>query len=155
MNKRPSLIWEERLLGITMTAMVAMVFVHVIGRYVIHASFSYTEELVRYMFVWCVFLGASAALYRNAHLSVSVFPDSVWGRFSRTRILVIWSAAMTFIIVMAFFGLRVVYIQFITGQKTAAMGLPMWWFGLALPVGAISMAARLLRAHVDRGRGEE
>ena len=155
MNKRSGLIWEELLLGIAMTVMVVMVFIHVIGRYVIHASFSYTEELVRYLFVWCVFLGASAALYRRSHLSVSVLPESVWGRFSRARIIVTWSAAMIFILVMIVFGVRVVLLQFVTDQKTAAMGLPMWWFGLALPVGALSMAVRLMQLRNSREGGAE
>ena len=155
MTKRSGLIWEERLLGIAMTIMVVMVFVHVIGRYVIHASFSYTEELVRYLFVWCVFLGSSAALYRNSHLSVSLLPESVWGRFARARLIVTWGAAMIFILIMIVFGIRVAFLQFVTGQRTAAMGLPMWWFGLALPVAALSMAVRLMQIRISRERGDE
>ena len=47
------------------------VFVQVIFRYVLNSPFTWSEELARYLFIWCAFLGWLIATRRNSHLVVS------------------------------------------------------------------------------------
>lgn len=69
---------EEFLLVIGLIAMTLIMGVQVFCRYVLGMSLSWSEELTRYIFIWCGFL-ASATAVRNAFPSRS----SSLLRFSR------------------------------------------------------------------------
>jgi len=57
-----------------------------------------------------------------------------------------------FVGVLLVWGVRVTVLQMATGQTTAALGLPMWVVGLAVPAGALLMLVHILRAARKRGR---
>lgn len=76
----------KKLLEICVAVMLAimscLVFWNVILRYSFNTSFTMTEELSRFLFIWVIFLGAILAFMENSHVNVSVFPEklSVKGR---------------------------------------------------------------------------
>ena len=39
-------------------------------RFVFHHTNSWSEELARYLFIWLVYLSASYAIYKNAHIKI-------------------------------------------------------------------------------------
>ena len=140
---KKKMLIEETVIAILMCVMVVMVTVHVLGRYVLHMSFSYTEEIVRYLFVWATFLGAAAAAFRRRHLSVAgairILPESArrWTEIS------CWLGSAVLAVVLVVYGARVVLLQVRTGQTTAALGFPMWIVGLAIPLCASLLLFRL------------
>ena len=69
---------EEFLLVIGLIAMTLIMGVQVFCRYVLGMSLSWSEELTRYIFIWCGFLSVTTAV-RNAFPSRS----SSLLRFSR------------------------------------------------------------------------
>ncbi len=60
----------ELVAGFMMIVMVAVIFVQVFARFVLSTGFGWAEELARFLFIWCVFLGASIGVYYNAHLGI-------------------------------------------------------------------------------------
>jgi len=60
-------------------AIVVIAFAGVVCRYVLNDSLTWGDELTRYIFIWIVFLGASIAARRRAHIAVDLFA----GRLSR------------------------------------------------------------------------
>lgn len=149
------LLPEEYIVALLMIIMAIMVFAHVLGRYVLHTSFSYTEEIVRYFFVWATFLGAGAATARRCHLSVagsiSFLSDSVKKKLRIASFV----AAVLFTAILAIFGVRIVYLQYATAQTTAALGIPMWIIGLAVPVSALLVLYRLFRPAAATGLSDD
>ena len=144
---------EEKIIGVVLCIMVIMVAAQVLSRYILHTSLSHTEELVRYFFVWITFLGASAAAFRKKHISVAgamlILPRGVmkWIRLFSGIV------ALIFTVVLLFYGFRVVILQIQTGQTTAALGLPMWIIGCAVPVCSLVMIIRLVMIACISGRG--
>ena len=57
--------------------MVLLVFVQIISRVIIGSSFSWTEEVARYLMIWVAFLGASFAFQYAAHMSIEVLVKKV------------------------------------------------------------------------------
>jgi TRAP-type C4-dicarboxylate transport system permease small subunit len=149
---KKNMLIEEWVVAVLLSIMVLMVAAQVLSRYVFHTSLSYTEELVRYFFVWATFLGIAAAAYHNRHLSIAAhfMPESFmkWARLAAVI------CALLFAAVICIYGLRVVLLQIKTHQTTAALGMPMWVFGLALPVSSIVLVVRLILI-VLRKRGVE
>jgi len=141
---KQKMLVEEKIISVTLCIMVVMVAAQVASRYVLHTSLSYTEEIVRYLFVWTTFLGAGAAGFRGKHLSVtgvlSILPPAVqtWIR------IFTGAAAMVLGGVLFVFGSGVVMLQFRTGQSTAALGVPMWIIGLAVPVCSAALIFRII-----------
>lgn len=77
---------EKALLAVTVGAMVVFMLYQVILRYIFRASNAWSEELVGYLFVLDVMLGASIAIRRNSHLQIDVlinrFPPKVKNIFT-------------------------------------------------------------------------
>jgi TRAP-type C4-dicarboxylate transport system permease small subunit len=55
----------------TFAGILACVLAQVVLRYLFNAPLTWSEELARYLFIWCAFLGWIVAFRRNTHLSIS------------------------------------------------------------------------------------
>jgi TRAP-type transport system small permease protein len=67
----------EIIVGILISLMVIIVFSNVVGRYFLHASVSWSEEVSRFMMIWLVFLGSVLAYIKNEHLGLDLVVESV------------------------------------------------------------------------------
>ena len=63
---------EEVIAGIGLVLVVAITVYGIFNRYVLERSAVWAPELAGFIFTWVVFLGASAALKRNMHISIGV-----------------------------------------------------------------------------------
>ena len=139
------MIAEELIIAVLLCVMVLLVAGQVLSRYVLHTSLSYTEELVRYAFVWATFLGVSAAVFRGRHLSIAGAFRFFTGRLKRLIGIACWIGALVFAAILVYYGVGVVFLQVRTRQTTAALGFPMWIVGLAIPVCSLLLGARLIQ----------
>lgn len=83
----------NQLLSLSVVVMLAtmsfLVFLNVVLRYLFNSSFTMTEELSRYLFVWVTFLGAVLAFADNSHVSVTIFIEKLSPHFQRLAYLLI------------------------------------------------------------------
>jgi C4-dicarboxylate transporter, DctQ subunit len=135
---------EEWALAILVIVMVLMVAAQILSRYFLHTSLSHTEELVRYLFVWATFLGMAGAAFRGRHLSLSTGLNRLPERAGKMVRKITFFSALIFAGLLLWYGARIVYLEWNTGQKTAALGMPMWIIGLAVPAGALLLLVRLI-----------
>jgi TRAP-type C4-dicarboxylate transport system permease small subunit len=63
---------EGVIAGIGLVLVVAITVYGIFNRYVLESSAVWAPELAGFIFTWVVFLGASAALKRNMHISIGV-----------------------------------------------------------------------------------
>ncbi len=61
---------EENLAALCMAALLTTLALQVITRYVLNDPFAWTEEASRYLYVYIVFLGASAAVSDRSHVAI-------------------------------------------------------------------------------------
>ena len=66
---------EEYFLFVILTAMVAIIFIQVVMRYVFNNSLSWSEELARYMYVWVTWVGVSYSVRNGSHLRITMLRD--------------------------------------------------------------------------------
>ena len=64
---------SDKILAIIFGVIVCIMFVQVVFRYIFNSSLSWSEELVRYLFVWLVFWGGALALKDKMHIGVDFF----------------------------------------------------------------------------------
>ena len=151
---KQKMLIEERIIAVILCLMVLMVSAQVLSRYLLHTSLSYTEEVVRYCFVWITFLGASAATFRKKHLSIAGALNIVPSRCIKWVTLLTGIAAVLFTGLLTVFGIVVVLLQHTTKQTTAALGFPMWIIGLAVQVCSLVMMLRIIMYAFSKERHE-
>lgn len=136
--------FEESALVLTLVAMVVLIFVQVVGRYVFGSAPSWTEELARYIHIFQVWIGASYAVKSREHIRVGAFIERFQGlprKILETVGIIIWFCLALF---LAFYGTELVLTSFQNGQVTPALQLPMWIPFIAVPLGSAGMAIRLI-----------
>ena len=140
--------WEQRFVAANkavlvalLALMAALVIVNVISRYVFSYSFTWVEEITRYMMIWATFLGAGLALRVGGHIAIDSLPQSLppaAARGLRSLIVAVIAASL-----LAVVWLGIEYADFAWEQETPVLN---WSFGkvyLAIPVGAALMLVHL------------
>ncbi len=73
----------ERICVLMTIAMVLIVFVQVIARYLFRHSLTWSEELARYILVWITFLGSTLALRHGTHIGVDILFQVIPTKFHK------------------------------------------------------------------------
>ena len=89
------------------TGMFLCVLAQVILRYVFDRPLVWSDELARYLFVWCAFLGWIVAARRRSHLAIGVFADRCEPRGRALFALAASAAALIFAAVLFAYGIQI------------------------------------------------
>ena len=141
---------EEAAGVILLACMSLLAFINVITRYFIHYSFAFTEEVAVAGLVWLTMLGAAAGFRRGIHLGF----DLLAFRFPRLgkNILYPLASILTILTVclLVWFSLLQIKDELELKIASEAVGIPQWWYTLALPVGGILTIFRIIQATWQR-----
>jgi len=135
---------EENLLFASLIFTVTVTFIQVVMRYVFSNSLSWSEEAVRYVFIWQTWIGASYAVRKKRHLRVEAFVDRLHGvprKFIELVVLALWILFGCFLIYKGYQLTKLIYMR---GQISAALGISMAIPYAAIPVGSFFMTLRLV-----------
>lgn len=74
MKKLENALWQliDWFLFFGTLAMVLLIFINVIGRYVFNFTFVSFEEIARILFVWGTYLGSAIAIKESSHIRVDI-----------------------------------------------------------------------------------
>ena len=120
--------------GIALLAACVVIMIAVIGRRVGHAP-QWTEEAVRYLFIWITFVGSGVCFRRSSHFGVDVIRRVPNKKFQKFISIFVILACALFAFFLLWIGGRYVMFTMASGQKSAALLMPMWILYLAVPVG--------------------
>lgn len=143
------------------SVILVIILVAVFFRYVINQSLFWSDEVVRYLFVWFTLLGAALVLGDRRHIRVEYFVEHMplgLRRVVEIVGLVLILAFNVFLVVTGF-----MWVTETQGTSTPALGLPLnWVMYAALPLAAalcVFFAVRRLMAgqyaELDVGQEEE
>jgi len=138
--------FEEGVCVILMASMLLITFVNVISRYVFHASMSYTDEVTTGMFVYLTTFGTAIAAKRKAHLGLSLITDRMKGRLKAVVISFTFILCAVFSCILLYTGWQMMMNQVNLGQISAALEIPEWLYGAAIPIGGFFMLFRFAQA---------
>lgn len=144
----------EKLIFIVLILMTLITFGNVFSRYVLHASWSFVEEITTNLFVWASFLGASVAVKRKGHLGFSAIVDLFPPKMRKAAAIFAVVSAVIVFILLFLYGLEMVFSQYMMEQTSPALGWPEWVFGISIPVGALLMIVRFVELGYLELKGE-
>lgn len=145
---RAPLRWEDWLGGAVLALLAAITFANVLARYFTNESFAWTEELSVSLMVVLTLVSAGAAVSRDRHIRIEIFFAS--GSPARRRHLALLSAAATALafLLLGALGGRLAWDDFQYEVTSPGIGVPQWWYTVALPVFALAIAARAVQLFV-------
>ncbi|WP_298338964.1 TRAP transporter small permease [uncultured Algibacter sp.] len=128
----------EVFLIIIFTLLVFDVLFQVFSRYVLKASFSWTEELARFSLIWMSILGAAYLNAKREHLSM----DFLYRKFSdktkkKVSILIEIFIFLFALIVMVVGGFNLVYTTLHLGQLSGTLRIPLGYIYAILPISGL------------------
>lgn len=104
-------------------------------RFILNNSLTWSEELLRYLFIWMIFISIGIGFKRNTHIGMR----SIIQRFSP-----FWQKIMEYfsILIIGIFSLAVIIftfrvVEFAMIQVTPALGIPMGYVHMGMLIGGI------------------
>ncbi len=102
-------------------------------------SMKWTDEILRYLNIWLVFLGAAVGVKRGVHMNVEYFLQRFFTERASRRI-----RQAVLVVILLTLGLLIVYgMQKVLNYRNVqiqATTMSIAWFYLAIPVGCLLMA---------------
>jgi TRAP-type C4-dicarboxylate transport system permease small subunit len=137
---------EEALAVTAMAMLVAITLLNVVTRYFTDESFAWTEELSVFLMVVMALAGASAVALRDQHIRIEFLftRRTVRGEDIPRRSLKLLGSLLTsavFALLAALF-VRWVWDQYKFSETSMGLGVPLWWYGAAMPVLCLAIATR-------------
>jgi TRAP-type C4-dicarboxylate transport system permease small subunit len=125
----------SKVLIILMAVMVIDVSWQVFTRFILRDPSSFTEELAGFLLIWIGLLGSSYALYTKAHLGIDILTARLDSAKKRMTEIIISTIVILFaLFIPVFGGIRLVSITLTLKQISPAMGIPMGYVYLVLPL---------------------
>ena len=138
---------EAGILGLGVLLMAVNTVANVVSRFALGSSIAVSGEINRILIVMITFAGIGYAARHGRHIRMSAIYDTfpVFGRkILMIFIAVVTSAAMFFLM---YYSIEYITTLYQRGRVLPAMGLPIWWIYLWVPLGfAITGIQYLLTA---------
>ena len=151
-------IWDKSLEVVVATSYAVIVvvgFAQVLFRFVFASPLSWSEELVRYVFIWSVFLTAAIGFNLNSHISIDFLTTWYPPRLQRMVALVSWGCVILGVVVVFVLGMQLIQSPSVWLQKSPAMEISMTLPYAAIPVGCVVMMVNILRAAWRTWQGKQ
>jgi len=104
-----------------MVGMVVLVTYQVFGRYVLHYTPPWSEEMAVYLMIWFGMIGIVAGLRRDAHMSLHYFADKMPQLVQRVLLFIKYGLILIYTSVLTIEGMKMVKLT--VAQHSPAMGL--------------------------------
>jgi TRAP-type C4-dicarboxylate transport system permease small subunit len=126
--------------------LVVTMAIEVIRREVFAYSSIWGEELVRYAFIYLVWIGAAAAVRERGHIRIDVLMHYL-GTRAKAALYIFGDLVMFVVALIAlYWSFETVLVSMKFGSVSAGLRVSMVWFLMAVPVGFTIMMWRLIQS---------
>ena len=136
---------EEFLLVLFLAAMAVIMGIQVLARYVLGMSLSWSEEVARYLFIWSGFLSVSYCTKKCVSIKIEQFVASFPKRWKAALKVLNHTIELVLFLYLLPFAWNYFYSAVISGQKSPALGLPMYLVQAAPMTGFVLCAFRVVQ----------
>ena len=140
---------EKIILVITMLLILALTVGNVFSRYVIHRSWSFTEEIVVAVFVLITLLAAALACREGELVNLTLVTNSLPAKTKKPLMILVTVLCVIFSLILFKYGLDKVITQLENGKRTFVLNWPEWIFWSFVPIGAGCMILHFIEYCID------
>jgi C4-dicarboxylate transporter DctQ subunit len=147
---------EGAVVAFSIITITVIIFLNVMLRYVFNSSWTWAEELTRYIMIWMTFIGASLCVRYNVHVTMDLALNSIPKRLKKPLLYIIYSGSALISLYLAYLGYNIMMNIKMNGQVSSAMEfLPIWLVYVSVPVGGILMAKNFIHLLILNFKSEE
>jgi len=140
--KRFFLRFEENLAALCLGGLLLTLFLQVFTRFIVRDPLSWTEEAARYLYVYVVFFGSSAAVSERSHVAIDFFVLRL-PRVARLAVAILVNLCVLFVLANLFYwGIRATLRQL--NIPLVVLDIPYAWVYVVVPATALLMTVRTL-----------
>lgn len=121
--------------AVALGVLTAVVIAEVIARYVFNAPIIWSNEVATYLFIYSVFFGGSVALKRRELMDVRILRERSPVTAQWAMGLLVHLAILGFTLVGIFYSGILILTSLRTGTISPALGIPMLYVYLPIPLG--------------------
>lgn len=136
---------EEFILVILLIAMAVIMGIQVFFRYALGMSLSWSEELTRYLFIWCGFISVSYCSKKCLSIKIEQFVAMFPRRIKAVLKVVNHTIELLFFIYMIPFAYSYMMSAVTSGQVSPACSIPIYYIQAAPFVSFVLVAFRILQ----------
>ena len=122
--------------GAACGGILVVVLLQVTGR-LLGRPLPWTEEAVRFLFIWMVFLGLAAGFRTVESARVVVFMAMARRLFRHIAVPIYVGSSVLFFLITGWTGITLVRQQIMMNEVAATLPIPMWVIGLVMPVSSV------------------
>lgn len=122
----------KALIVILVIAMMTVGVMQIVYRYVLRSSLAWSEEFIRYCFVWTTFLCVPVGIHEGKHVAIDSLKKKIPNKYLKYYNVLIYLIEAFVFIILIHFGYT--FAMKNTSQLSAAMKLPMVFVIAAIPV---------------------
>lgn len=130
----------EKILSFVLFLMLFLLIIQVVFRYIVQSPLSWTEELLRYLMTWLVFLGASMASKLDSHLGINFIQDKLSEKYKNVFDILLKIIICVFLVVLIYYG-------FSLTSSVAGTSSPVLRISMALPYYSVVVGGLLMLLH--------
>jgi TRAP-type C4-dicarboxylate transport system permease small subunit len=119
--------------AILISALVGIIFLQVLFRFVLEHPFAWAEEIGRFIFIWVSILGAVVGVETKAHFRIDIVPNRLSSRHKSILDLLLRGVIIIFALIFTFKGIDLTVIS--TSQFSPSLELPLSYIFVILPIG--------------------
>lgn len=124
--------------GVLLTGVLGVSIINILLRNVFSVSWLVTDVLLKMMFVWMVFIGASVAYYHHDHLKMDFLSNLLPKRVSRITSFVFIVVSIILLLVMVIYGWNISMVRMTIPFETNK-AIPTGYLYLSVPICALIM----------------
>jgi C4-dicarboxylate transporter DctQ subunit len=139
---------EDIFVVLTFFLATVLVFVNVVLRFFGYGT-TWSEELIRYLIIWLTFIGASICVRKNEHVGIDLLPEYLSEFWKKVLFLLVNVIAIIFLVFLTKYSIGLIEFNFAKGQIAPALGIPIYFVYLCVPIGALLMMVRYIVSSVE------
>lgn len=147
--------FEQYLLSLFLGSISILVFMQVVMRYIFGEALVWTEELIRWLFIWSIWVGVSYAFKYDQHMKITIFTDRLNPNLQRILKILSLVICLIFIMRIGWYGWEQATSKLIVRQSSFSLpnpfkerNLSVMWLYLSVPVGCALSTLRIIQTMI-------
>ena len=139
---------EEVLVSVMLSLLVILLGTEVFSRFILSKSFTWIEELCRYLFVWASYIGVAIAVKRKEQLRILMLMnvlEKYYPRFVKVCYVLSELSFTTFCCIIFYYSLQMMENMSRFKQVSASLEIDIMYAYLIIPLSMVLTAFRTLQ----------
>jgi len=141
---------EKVLLGFFISAIVIIMLLQIVMRYLFNNSLPWTEEFCRYCYIYVMFIGMSFAIKEGSHLRVDALVELLPIRLREVIIVLVDLFVFALLVLMFVSSLTTVHDAYLVGNYSPGLKFPFFILYCSVPVGFGLSIVRYIENYIKK-----